>query len=117
MVSGLPQDKPSDAALAAASAVWVAALGETDAASTPGLSLFRTMLPSPGFARAVQNVPTDSSPASAEAVMQQNYPKGVYCQALRRVRCSGRIGGPREWEGRGGGGESPASPPTLSRLG
>ena len=81
MVSGLPQDKPSDAALAAASAVWVAALGETDAASTPGLSLFRTMLPSPGFARAVQNVPTDSSPASAEAVMQQNYPKGVYCQA------------------------------------
>ena len=38
------------------------------------------MLPSPGFARAVQNVPMDSTPASAEAVMQQNYPKGVYCQ-------------------------------------
>ena len=40
----------------------------------------RTRLPSPGFARAVQNVPMDSTPASAEAVMQQNYPKGVYCQ-------------------------------------
>ena len=80
VVSGLPQDKPSDAALAAASAVWVPALEATDAASTPGLSLFRTMLPSPGFSRAAQDVPADSSPASAEAVMQQNYPKGVYCQ-------------------------------------
>ena len=80
MVSGLPQDRPSDAALAASSAVWVPGLEAGDASSTPGLALFRTMLPSPGFARAVQNVPRDSTPASAEAVMQQNYPKGVYCQ-------------------------------------
>ena len=80
VVSGLPQDKPSAAALAASSAVWVPALEETDASSTPGIALFRTMLPSPGFARAAQDVPKDSLPASAEAVMQQNYPKGVYCQ-------------------------------------
>lgn len=81
VVSGLPQDKPSDAALSASSAVWVPALEEADAASTPGLALFRTMLPSIGFSRAAQNVPADGSPASAEMVMQTNYPKGVYCQA------------------------------------
>lgn len=80
VVSGLPGDKPSDAALAADSAAWVPALESTDTGSTPGLALFRTMLPSPGFGRAVQSVPKDGSPASAEAVMQQNYPEGVYCQ-------------------------------------
>jgi hypothetical protein len=75
VVSGLPRDKPSDAALAASSAVWVPGLEAGDASSTPGLALFRTMLSSPGFARAVQDVPRDASPQSAEAVMQQNYPK------------------------------------------
>ena len=41
VVSGLPQDKPSAATLAANSAVWVPALEETDASATPGLALFR----------------------------------------------------------------------------
>jgi hypothetical protein len=67
--------------LAANFATWVPALEETDASSTQGLALFRTMLPSPGFNRAAQSVPKDANPASAEAVMAQNYPKGVYCDS------------------------------------
>lgn len=82
IVSGHPKDKPSDAVLAANFATWVPALEEADARTTPGLAVFRTMLPSPGFGRAVQSVPKDLMPSSAEAVMKQNYPRGVYCDEV-----------------------------------
>ena len=80
VVSGAPADKPSDAALAAAGAVWVPALNPgDDPATTPILTVFRTILPAVGYTSAVQSVPADGSPASAATAMGATYPVGSYC--------------------------------------
>jgi hypothetical protein len=77
VVSGPPEDRPSDGALAAAGAVWVP--GADADRTVPVLALFRDILPRAGYGAAVQAVPADGSPASAAATMGAAYPAGFYC--------------------------------------
>lgn len=51
----------------------------TTYATTPHVLFFRNMVAKPGFAEAVQNVPENSRPASAEAVMGPYYPQAATC--------------------------------------
>jgi hypothetical protein len=55
------------------------------------LVLLRNMMPVPGFAQAVENVPPTGDPAAAEAVMGAYYPRGKVC-ALRVLAKRGASG-------------------------
>ena len=50
-----------------------------DDPAQPYVLSFRNMLPSPTFAEATQNVPTDASPALAAAIMGPYYPRLAFC--------------------------------------
>jgi hypothetical protein len=39
----------------------------------------RNMIPNPNFHNAIQNVPADGNPSSAEAVMGPYYPQAAFC--------------------------------------
>jgi hypothetical protein len=56
--------------------------------ATPSVLLLRNMLASDGFSQAVQNVPQDGNPASAQAVMGSYYPREAVC-ALSTLQASG----------------------------
>ncbi len=48
----------------------------------------RNMLPSPAFSHAIQDVPADGNPASAEAAMGPYYPRTGFC-SLSTLATSG----------------------------